>query len=437
MSDIALRVEGLSKSFRLGQRVSYHRFSELLENLATNLARLPARIFHPEKEDPAKPDGFWALHDVSFEVNQGEVFGFIGRNGAGKSTLLKLLARIMRPTRGRIEIRGRVGSLLEVGTGFHPELTGRENIYLNGAVLGMSHREIRSKFDEIVAFAEVEKFLDTPVKRYSSGMYVRLAFAVAAHLEPEILIVDEVLAVGDASFQQKCMGKMGAASRQGKTVLIVSHSLPVITNLCQRAILLESGRITSIGSPADVVKQYLAQVRTASGEVVWPAPETAPGTEMVRLHSVRITQAGIDGPTADVDIAKDIAVEITYWNLVPGQHLYSAMWLKDSNGVFILATSNVKSVSSNDDPWYGVPQPVGLYQSTCIIPGNFLNEGRYMISPIVGRVPNKTVILEESLLSFDVHDTGAMREEYLGNWSGPVIRPRLHWNTVDLPGGSC
>ena len=431
MSDFALRVEGLTKSFRLGHRLTYHRFSELIENVAKNLVSLPRRLLSPAEESPSTaPDRFLALEDVSFEVQRGEVLGFIGRNGAGKSTLLKLLSRITYPTRGRMEIRGRVGSLLEVGTGFHPELTGRENIFLNGAVLGMTRVEIRKKFDEIVAFSEVERFLDTAVKYYSSGMYVRLAFAVAAHLEPEILIVDEVLAVGDAAFQQKCLGKMGSASRQGKTVLIVSHSLPVITNLCKRAILLEKGRMTACGPPADVVRQYLANVRSASGEVVWTSPDTAPGNEMVRLHAVRIIQSATEGATADVDISKDISIQISYWNLVPDQQLYTALWLKDSNGTFVLATSNVKAISSTDDPWYGTPQPVGLFESTCTIPGNFLNEGRYTISAIVGRVPQKTTILEESILTFDVHDTGAMREEYFGNWTGPVIRPRLPWNTV-------
>jgi lipopolysaccharide transport system ATP-binding protein len=431
VKDLAIRVEGLSKSFRLGHRLSYHRFSEFIENIAKGIARIPTRLMKPgAKAHSNETDTFWALRDVSFDVEKGEVLGFVGRNGAGKSTLLKLLSRITRPTEGRIEIHGRVGSLLEVGTGFHPELTGRENIYLNGAVLGMTRQEIRKKFDEIVAFSEVEKFLDTAVKYYSSGMYVRLAFAVAAHLEPEILIVDEVLAVGDAAFQQKCMGKMGTASRQGKTVLIVSHSLPVITNLCQRAILLDNGRVTAIGNPTDVVKQYMANVRSASGEVVWESPDTAPGTETVRLHAVRIVQEGAIGPTADVDIAKNIGIQISYWNLVPDQQLFTSLWLKDSNGTFVLATSNVRAISSTDDPWYGTPQPVGMYESTCVIPGNFLNEGRYVISAIVGRVPHKTTILEESVLTFDVHDTGAMREEYFGNWSGPVIRPRLPWNTV-------
>lgn len=432
MSDLAIKVDGLSKSFRLGHRLSYHRFSEFLENVGRNLARFPGRLLSSRGNATSLNDEtFWALNDLCFEVPRGEVLGFVGRNGAGKSTLLKLLSRITYPTRGRIEIHGRVGSLLEVGTGFHPELTGRENIYLNGAVLGMSRAEIAQKFDEIVAFSEVECFLDTPVKHYSSGMYVRLAFAVAAHLEPEILVVDEVLAVGDAAFQQKCMGKMGAASRQGKTVLIVSHSLPVVTNLCHRAILLESGRIAAIGNPADVVRQYLANVRSATGEVVWESPEKAPGDQSVRLKSVRILQEGIAGSTADVDIAKDVTVEITYWNLAEGQQLYTALWLKDPNGTFILSTSNVKAISLTDDPWYGCPQPKAVFQSVCVIPGNFLNEGRYVISAIVGRVPNRTLILEESVLTFDVHDTGAMREEYYGSWTGPVIRPRLSWHTTE------
>ena len=428
MSDLAIKVDGLSKSFRLGHRLTHHRFSELIENLGRNLVRLPSRLFRSqESSGPSEPNTFWALNDVSFEVARGEVLGFVGRNGAGKSTLMKLLSRITYPTRGRFEIRGRVGSLLEVGTGFHPELTGRENIFLNGAVLGMSRAEISRKFDEIVAFSEVEQFLDTPVKRYSSGMYVRLAFAVAAHLEPEILVVDEVLAVGDAAFQQKCMAKMGAASRQGRTVLIVSHSLSVVTNLCHRAILLEAGRVTAIGPPTDVVRQYLSNVHSATGEVVWASPETAPGTDVIRLHAVRILQKGVEGPTADVDISSDVEIQITYWNLTPGQQLYTALWLKDSNGTFILSTSNVKSVSSTVDPWYGRPQPEGLYQSTCILPGRFLNEGHYVISAIVGRAPSRILVLEESILTFDAHSSYSMHEEFDGSWSRPVVRPHLQW----------
>ena len=244
MSDVAIRVEHLSKRYKLGEREPY----KSLRDVIARGARAPLRWLGG-KNKPANSDQYlWALEDVSFEIRQGEAVGIIGRNGAGKSTLLKILSRITKPTRGKAEIYGRVGSLLEVGTGFHPELTGRENIYLNGAILGMKRREIERKFDEIVAFAEIEKFLDTPVKRYSSGMYVRLAFAVAAHLEPEILLVDEVLAVGDAQFQKKCLGKMGEVANLGRTVLFVSHQMDAITRLCQNAIHLDSGKMVSVGS---------------------------------------------------------------------------------------------------------------------------------------------------------------------------------------------
>lgn len=429
MTEVALRVEKLSKSFRRGQRYADRRFYELLERWTGRLMRLPKRLLGRSQPKPtAIEEYFWALDDVSFEVARGEVLGFVGRNGAGKSTLLKLLTKITYPTRGRIEVHGRIGSLLEVGTGFHPELTGRENIYLNGAVLGMSRAEIDQRFDEIVAFSEIERFLDTPVKRYSSGMYVRLAFAVAAHLEPEILIIDEVLAVGDAAFQQKCIAKMGAASRQGRTVLIVSHSLPIIANLCHRAVLLEAGRLTAIGNPTEIIRQYMASVRSETGEKVWLNADEAPGTDLVRLHAVRVEQD--ERLTSDIDAARDVAIRILYWNLLDGQQLYAGIWLKDSNGAFVLATSNVKSISATDDPWYGAPQPVGLFEATCTIPGQLLNRGRYIVSAIVGRVPNRKIIVEESVLTFDVYDTGTGREDFFEIGTGPVVRPSLCWSTI-------
>src|SRR5688500_17785261 len=255
MSTPVINVRGLGKAYRIGMVNPTHtNFRETVMELAMT----PFKRLRKYSEDWNEPDTYWALKDVSFEVGQGEVLGVIGRNGAGKSTLLKLLSRITEPTEGEARIKGRVSSLLEVGTGFHPELTGRENIYLNGAILGMKRAEIKAKFDEIVAFSEVEKFLDTPVKRYSSGMYVRLAFAVAAHLEPEVLIVDEVLAVGDASFQKKCLGKMGDVMRQGRTVLFVSHNMDAVTSLCTQVVLVAGGRATQPMAPEDGVKQYLA-----------------------------------------------------------------------------------------------------------------------------------------------------------------------------------
>jgi lipopolysaccharide transport system ATP-binding protein len=267
MSHVVITAEKLSKSYVVGhqsaQRERYTALRDVVTREARNIVRKSADLIRGRQiVQGDEVEKFWALRDVSFEVKQGEVLGIIGRNGAGKSTLLKILSRITEPDRGRAILRGRVASLLEVGTGFHPELTGRENIFLNGAILGMKKAEIKAKFDEIVAFAEVERFLDTPVKRYSSGMYVRLAFAVAAHLEPEILVVDEVLAVGDAEFQKKCLGKMQDVTRSGRTVLFVSHNLSAIQTLCGSAILLDRGRLIRLGSADEVVERYTAGLRT-------------------------------------------------------------------------------------------------------------------------------------------------------------------------------
>jgi lipopolysaccharide transport system ATP-binding protein len=266
MSDTVIRVDNLSKKYVLGHKEeSYKTFRGAMTGAGKSLVN----VFNPraKKESKSSKDEFWALNDVSFEIKQGDRVGFIGRNGAGKSTLLKVLSRITEPTSGSIRIKGRVASLLEVGTGFHPELTGRENIFLNGAILGMSKAEIKRKFDEIVAFAEVEKFLDTPVKRYSSGMYVRLAFAVAAHLEPEILIVDEVLAVGDATFQKKCLGKMEDVGKEGRTVLFVSHNMQAIRRLCSKAVYLERGVTQNVNSVEDAIQRYSANLSMSAFDV--------------------------------------------------------------------------------------------------------------------------------------------------------------------------
>lgn len=438
MTDIAIRAEALGKKYTIGHQSENGRYVALRDVLMRNARG----VWHKTKDlIRGRPiifgDAFeevWALKDVSFEINRGEAVGIIGRNGAGKSTLLKVLSRITEPSAGRVSIKGRVASLLEVGTGFNPELSGRENIFLNGAILGMSRREIKRKFDEIVAFAEVEKFLDTPVKRYSSGMYVRLAFAVAAHLEPEILLVDEVLAVGDVEFQKKCLGRMGEVTKGGRTVLFVSHNMASVVNLCQRAILLDAGKTVIDGKAAEVVQKYLANTTSSGGEIVWADPSDAPGNDMVRLHAVRILQHGHDGPTADVDISKEVLVQISYWNLQDGARIYPAIWLKDQLGIFILSSGNARSISLTEDPWWDRPHPVGLFQSVCRIPGNFLNDEIYNITAIVGKGVSDTQILEQNVLSFKVHDTGEMRKEYMGSWKGPVVRPRLAWHTELLSG---
>lgn len=419
MSDIAIKVQNLSKQYLIGEKVQ--PYDRMIRDLLLNF--LPHR-------SKAKQNGntIWALKDISFEVKKGEILGIIGRNGAGKSTLLKVLSRITEPTKGYAEIYGRVGSLLEVGTGFHPELTGRENIYLNAAILGMKRREIHKKFDAIVSFAEVEKFIDTPVKHYSSGMYIRLAFAVAAHLEPEILVVDEVLAVGDYQFQKKCFGKMGEVGKQGKTVLLVSHNMPSIINLCQHAILLSTGEKLCEGSAEEVVRTYLATTKLAAGQVHWDDLGQAPGNEVVRLQTVRILQEGIQGSTEDVDISKEVCIEMEYFVLKENAPLYSAIWLRDHMGTPVLASGNSPSVSLTSDEWYGKPHPRGSYKTICRIPGNFLNEGRYSIAAILGTVPSNTIVLEDNAVSFQVHDTGEMRKEFYGYWIG-TVRPKLAWET--------
>lgn len=432
-----IEVENISKLYRLGLigsttlRDSVERWWYRIRGKEELSRKIGTGRLMIEPDDPQagpEPNTLWALKNISFSVQRGEIVGIIGKNGAGKTTLLKVLTRITEPTSGRAVIRGRVSSMLEVGTGFHPELTGRENVYLNGAILGMRKSEIAHKFDEIVDFSGVEKFIDTPVKRYSSGMYVRLAFAVAAHLEPEVLLIDEVLAVGDAEFQKKCLSKMSDIGMEGRTVLYVSHNMPSIVNLCQRAILLSEGKIASDGKSADVVQQYLSTMRSAGGEVVWSDPSQAPGNDIVRLHAVRILQKGIEGPTADVDISKEILIEIEYWNLQEGALLYPVIWMRDQMGTFVLASSNHKSISLTDDSWCGRPRPIGLFQSVCRIPGNFLNEGLYSITAAVGKGTSDTQVLEDYVVSFHVHDTGEMRKDFFRGWLG-IVRPRLAWST--------
>jgi lipopolysaccharide transport system ATP-binding protein len=355
-------------------------------------------------------------------VQEGEVVGIIGRNGAGKSTLLKILSRITEPTTGKVRIRGRVASLLEVGTGFHQELTGRENIYLNGAILGMSRRELKGKFDEIVAFSEVEKFLDTPVKRYSSGMYVRLAFAVAAHLEPEILVVDEVLAVGDSAFQRKCLDKMHDVGQHGRTVFFVSHNMPAITRLCGRAIMLSQGQLVADGTPQQVVGTYLTSGLGTTAHREWPLEE-APGNEFARLRAVRIiNESGT--VTEALDIRRPIGIEIEFDVINSGKVLVPNFTITNEEGVCICHPHDWQA------DWRRKPRPVGRHRRISWIPGDFMAEGTFIVDIALSSYdPIVVHFHERHAVAFQVIDGrsgDSARGDYAGHLPG-VVRPVLQW----------
>jgi len=427
MTEIALRVENLSKEYRIGGRQEQYRtLRDTLTDAFTSPFRRAGRLLRGQSGGAAGlTQRFWALKDVSFEVRRGEVVGIIGRNGAGKSTLLKTLSRITEPSSGRAEIYGRVGSLLEVGTGFHPELTGRDNIYLNGAILGMGRAEIERKFDEIVDFAEVEQFIDTPVKHYSSGMYLRLAFAVAAHLEPEILIVDEVLAVGDAAFQKKCLGKMGEVASQGRTVLFVSHNMTAIQSLCDRVVWLHQGQIVADGPTGQVISKYLQTASTTMNEQLWPDMATAPGNEKVRIRSARVRAE--DGTSIEsIGIQTALLLEFEYWNLVPDTALNLSVVLWNEENVIIFNT-----VPFQEPHWHGRPFPAGLFRSACRIPGNLLNDSMYRVQLLVVKDQSVTLYRYDEILTFEVRDNMENRSFWHGKWVG-AVRPQMEWRTEQL-----
>lgn len=419
-----IRVEDLCKQYRIGAANAY---PDTLREVLTGALRAPFRRNDGRKDlsTDGSGDTFWALKHVGFEVAPGEIVGIVGRNGAGKSTLLKVISRITEPTKGRIRIYGTVASLLEVGTGFHPELSGRENIFLNGAVLGMKRAEIARKFDEIVAFAELEKFIDTPVKRYSSGMYVRLAFAVAAHLEPDILIIDEVLAVGDAAFQKKCLGKISAVALQGRTVLFVSHNMVAVKSLCTRAILLQFGLLVEDGDPARVVNQYLGAGRVSRAETVWADPMLAPGTTAFRLHSVRVRNNAGE-ITSELSTREPFSVDVEYVNLSAGSALGATVLLYNSEGVHVLS-----SLSNREPNWHGRAFPKGLFRSTCHFPSNLLPEGRFDVSVLVWANNYTISHREDYVVEFEMHESIDARADYFGDWAG-VVRPLLDWETQCL-----
>jgi lipopolysaccharide transport system ATP-binding protein len=420
MSDVAIHVEKFVKEYRIGsRRASYQTLRDQLAVVAIN----SLNAFRPARGKRNDKQIIRALDGVSFEVKQGEVFGLIGPNGAGKTTLLKILSRITEPTSGRARLSGRVASLLEVGTGFHPELSGRENVYLNGAILGMKSAEITRKFDEIVDFAEVERFIDTPVKHYSTGMYLRLAFAVAAHLEPEILFVDEVLAVGDVSFQNKCLGKMGAISGEGRTVIFVSHNMPAIKTLCHRALLLDHGQVKFAGDAASVVQFYL-QGHEQRSTRTWAVAER-PGNESLRLNSVRVLNANGD-VVSQVNISEPLTVEIDYEIVKAGSAVAFSLILIDADGYGLFG-----SLNNTEQAYYGRSLNTGVYRSQCTINGDLLNAGHYNFS-LVGFGANWTDPFRvDHVVSFEGLDDGLLRNDYYGPYGGP-LRPRLEWKTTAL-----
>ena len=417
MSTTVLRAEGLGKKYRIGaQREQYRTLRDAIVQAAV---RPIERLRHPGVMAHRSED-LWALRDVSFEVEQGQSVGIIGRNGAGKSTLLKILSGITELTEGRLGIRGRVGSLLEVGTGFHPELTGRENIKLNAAILGMTRADLARRFDEIVAFAEIDRFLDTPVKRYSSGLYIRLAFAVAAYLEPEILVVDEVLAVGDVAFQRKCLGKMQDVAGEGRTVLFVSHNMGAITRLCRRGIWLERGGVVQTDTAEAVVAAYLAAGSEAGGERVWPDDDSAPGGKKVRLRAVRILNEEGD-VVSIVDMRKRMFVEVDYHVLEPIDKLRVTLRLLTMDGTIVLATTD-----RADEEWRDRPRPPGDYTSRCALPGKLLNSTNYSVG-VYSDIPFvESLYRYESAVTFSVEDTGGAGGEHGETWPG-AVRPELEW----------
>jgi len=422
MSKPIIEVEHLSKCYRIG--ATRERYLSLREELAKKTRRVSSAFSRAFRKGQAGSSGseidFWALNDVSFSVQQGETVGIIGRNGAGKSTLLKILSQITPPTKGRITMRGRVASLLEVGTGFHPELTGRENIFLNGAILGMTREEIRKKFDEIVAFSEVEKFLDTPVKRYSSGMYVRLAFAVAAHLEPEILVVDEVLAVGDAQFQKKCLGKMEAVGKEGRTIIFVSHNMAAIRALCSRVALLENGKIEGPGDSLFFIKQYLSWNGTTSA--LWKGSNNFPSREGIFFEEIRIEN--IDCKLSDTLASTDpFYINLKIWSSADFIGTQIAIRVTNQEGVPVFTTTNSDTLGQ----FWEIKKGRHIFRVGC--PGSFLPPGRYTLI-IASFIPGgKLFDVVEDKLRFCIEDLGThatiMKDGRFG-----VVTPILPWEEI-------
>ena len=420
----AISVKNLSKQYVIGAAQTKFRYN-MLRDVIVDTINAPVKLAKAligKSDRRANKNYVWALDDVSFDLEEGKVLGIVGRNGAGKSTLLKILSRITDPTRGTVTVRGRVGSLLEVGTGFHPELTGRENIYMNGAILGMKRTEIDSKFDEIVDFSEVTQFIDTPVKRYSSGMYLRLAFAVAAHLEPEILVVDEVLAVGDAEFQRKCLGKMGDVAQEGRTVLFVSHNMSAILRLTNEAIVLNKGKLIMRAPTQQAVDFYLSSGQAQAGERTWVADEIP--ASAVPFTPIRLTVRDGRGKVVDtIRSTEPVTLEFEYRLSAPITGLRVGFYLSTMRGEYVLTSFDT------DEPGlfekHSTRNP-GSYISRAVLPPDIFNEGRYSVGVNASSFGVRRYFMDENALAFNVDISGAPGTQWPEPRVGP-IRPRLEW----------
>lgn len=428
MNSYAIKIDGISKKYNIGAiRTQEENFREYLSRVIRSPFKKMGGILKGQASAASALDKtFWALNDISFDVRRGETVGLIGHNGAGKSTLLKVLTRITEPTAGYGEINGRVGSLLEVGTGFHPELTGRDNVFLNGSILGMPRATIKSKLDEIIDFSGVENFIDTPVKHYSSGMYVRLAFAVAANLEPEILLIDEVLAVGDARFQKKCLSKMGSIGEQGRTIIFVSHNMGAITRLCKRAILLKDGQIVDDGPSADIVGKYMTSGTTSTGCREWSEDcKERCGDEVAQLLAVRVLDKNRN-ILDTLDIRSPVTIEMEFEVLQEGYKLLPHFHIFNEAGV------KVMSIVDLDKEWENKIRPRGFYRTMVTIQGNFFSECTVFVhANMISLEPSRQHFSAPDAVGFQVFDS-LEGNSARGGWVGPldsIVRPAFEWNT--------
>jgi lipopolysaccharide transport system ATP-binding protein len=431
-SDITVRTEKLGKAYRLGVMATQKQRGYDFLGFDLPLQRLWPILLGDETDNTTADDVFWALRDLDLEVRRGEVVGVVGKNGSGKSTLLKILARVTEPSTGFADVTGQVGSLLEVGTGFHPELTGRQNVFLNGSIMGMTHEQIARRFDEIVEFAEVSQFIDTPVKHYSSGMYMRLAFSVAAHMECDIMIVDEVLAVGDIHFQKKCLGRIDSEVKSGKTVLFVSHNTSMIMQVCTRCILMENGRLIDDGRPQPIIETYLSRGKQMSAETVWNpgnAP-TSPDRDF-RLSAIRLLDAG-GNMRSRFDVKEPIIVEMEWEVLKARMPLSLHIYVSHESGVTVFC-----SMDSNETPWRDKVPPVGRHRAQCLIPPHLLNEGLFMIEYLVCTTPTTTeyATASEAITFYVIDDmrNEGVRGPWAREWPMSVIRPQMQWSFYEPP----